>query len=101
MKTFFGGIAFAIIGTLIFTFCFNALGYDLIGYSFETRILDSCILGGLVGALAGVPRLLNCRWVPSPPPVLILFSTRCCFSRLCGKYTKKAIYGKYKKWDGI
>jgi hypothetical protein len=48
------------------------LGYDLIGYSFETRVVDSCILGGLVGVLAGGPRLLNSRLFGSA--VAILFS---------------------------
>jgi hypothetical protein len=61
MTNYLAAIVSAMLGTLALASLSAAVGFNMIGYNIESRLLISLILGLVVGGLGALPRLINPR----------------------------------------
>src|ERR1700721_1790041 len=61
MTNYLAAIVSAMLGTFALASLSAAVGFNMIGYNLESRLIISLILGLVVGGLGALPRLINPR----------------------------------------
>jgi hypothetical protein len=59
MTKYLAAIVSAMLGTFALASLSAGVGYNMIGYDIESRVIISLLLGLVVGALGALPRLIN------------------------------------------